>query len=132
MFPRKNSDTTLAIDLGMDAVRSVEVRGRKGRSAVRSFADRALAEGPAATLPERQLEVLGELLLRERIRRGRRSSALPTSMVLTRTVALDRTKSQSTEEQILWTLQNCLPFDPRDLVFDYWAIGGMGIRGRQR
>jgi len=123
MFWKKDADGTLAIDLGSDAVRMVEVRSRRGRVSMSSYADQSLPEGPPATLPERQLEALGQLLSTQRVKTRRAVAALPTSMVLTRTVALDRTKGQSTEEQILWTLQNCLPFDPRDLVFDYWSIG---------
>ncbi len=123
MVFRKSGDATLAIDLGADAVRIVVVRSRRGRVTMNSFADQSLPAGPSATLPERQLEALGQLLATQRIRTRRAVAALPTSMVLTRTVALDRTKGQTAEEQILWTLQNCLPFDPKDLVFDYWNIG---------
>jgi Tfp pilus assembly PilM family ATPase len=52
--------------------------------------------------------------------------------VVTRSVAVDASKPQTPEEQIRWTLQNCLPFDPKDLVFDFWPIGEPKPNARTR
>jgi Tfp pilus assembly PilM family ATPase len=57
---------------------------------------------------------------------------LPTSLVVTRTVAVDPSKPQTPDEQIRWTLQNCLPFDPKDLAFDFWPVGEQKANSRTR
>jgi Tfp pilus assembly PilM family ATPase len=85
------------------------------------------------TLPERQLAALKELLGAQRIRSKRIVAALPTSLVVTRTCQIDRAKPIPVDDQIRGTLQNCLPFDSKDLMFDYWptTAGTMGARSEE-
>lgn len=116
------SDATLAIDFAPDAVRVVEMQQHKGVPNIISFAQQTIDEGPSKDLPERHLAALNDLLKTQRVRTKRAIAAVPTSMVLTRTVQLDKSKGANSEEQILWALQNCLPFDSRDLVFDFWPV----------
>lgn len=131
MLLQRNKDAVLAVDLAPDAVRLIEVRARKGRPVMNTLAQQTLAEGAPATLPERHLTTLGQLLGVHRLYNRTVIAALPTSMVLTRTINLDKARTPAgvapgtatIEDQIAWTLENTLPFDPRDLVFDYWPVG---------
>ena len=122
-------ESTLAVDLGFDAVRALEVRPRRTGPAISFFACQSVAEGPTETLPDRQLDALRELLATHRIRTRRVIASMPTPLVVTRSVQIDRAKAVSIDEQIRATLANCLPFDCKDLVFDHWATGiGSGAR----
>lgn len=123
MFWNTKKNAMLAIDLGADAVRLVATTRRRGRPQFEFSAEQSLPDGPAATLPERQLAAIGDLMRTQHLGSSAVVAALPTSLVLTRTIRLDKAQGQTTEEQILWTLQNCLPFDPRDLLFDHWPVG---------
>jgi len=123
MIWNTSSDATLAVDLGIEAVRVIQLQSRKGLLRMDFFAEQGVAEGPLANLPERQLGALRDLLALQRVRTRRVIAALPTCLVLTRTVLLDKSKGESAEDQILWALSNCLPFDSADLMFDYWKVG---------
>ena len=119
---QKKPDNTLAIDLGPEAVRVIDVKIRKGQTSINSFTSQSIEAGTPETLPERHLSALASLLTTQRFKTHQCIAAMPTSLVVTRTVALDHNKPQTAEEQIRWTLQNCLPFDAKDLVFDFWPI----------
>jgi len=129
MLFTSKSDATLAIDLGPDAVRLIELRLRKAQLTITLSAQQALEDGPLATLPTRHLAALAALLGQHRLHTRSAIAAMPTNMVVTRTVQPDKANAgpgapagKSLEDHIRWTLQNCLPFDPRDLLFDYWPI----------
>jgi len=114
-------DSTLAVDLGPDAVRVVSVQTRRGQPHVAAFAEQSLADGNAANLPDRHLDALASVLSANGIKTRRVVAAMPTTSIVTRTVQIDTGKSMSPEEQIQYTLQNCLP-DAKDLAFDYWRV----------
>jgi Tfp pilus assembly PilM family ATPase len=127
-----NKSSLLAIDLAPDAVRVLSVKQRKSGMRVEAFASQSVEAGPNDTLPERHLQALGQLIATHRIKTRRCVSALPTSLVVTRAVAVDPSKAQTPDEQIRWTLQNCLPFDPKDLAFDFWPVGEQKANSRTR
>jgi Tfp pilus assembly PilM family ATPase len=134
MFKNK-ADTALAIDLAMDAVRVLDVRFRRGLPQVSAFASQSLApvNGPGLdTLPERHLAALASLLATHRLKTRRCLVSMPTSLVVTRAIAIDDAKPQPADEQVRWTLQNCLPFDPRDLIFDFWPVAEPQANARTR
>jgi Tfp pilus assembly PilM family ATPase len=120
---KKTADSVLAIDLAPDSVRVLDVRFRKGQPQVQAFANQSVSAGGVETLPERHLEALGGLISTHRMKARQCFAAMPTNLVVTRSVAVDPGKPQPPEEQVRWTLQNCIPFDPRDLIFDYWPSG---------
>ncbi|HUO07366.1 MAG TPA: pilus assembly protein PilM [Phycisphaerae bacterium] len=125
-------DSILAIDLSRDAVRVLDVRQKKSGPRVQAFATQTVEAGTNETLPDRHLRALGSLIDTHRLKSKRCVSALPTSLVISRSVAIDPSKPQSPEEQIRWTLQNCLPFDPKDLAFDFWPVGEPKPNARTR
>ncbi len=127
-----NKSSLLAIDLAPDAVRVLNVKQKKSGMRVEAFASQSVEPGQNDTLPERHLQALQQLIATHRIKAKRCVSALPTSLVVTRSVAVDPSKPQSPEEQIRWTLQNCLPFDPKDLTFDFWPVGEQKANSRTR
>ncbi|MGN6368701.1 MAG: pilus assembly protein PilM [Phycisphaerae bacterium] len=127
-----NKNNLLAIDLAPDAVRVLNVKQQKRGLRVEAFASQSVEAGPNDTLPERHLRALGQLMETHRIKTKRCVSALPTSLVVTRAVSVDPSKQQTPEEQIRWTLQNCLPFDPKDLAFDFWPVGEQKTNSRTR
>jgi Tfp pilus assembly PilM family ATPase len=86
------------------------------------FASQSVAPGLPDALPERQLAALGELLKTQHAGTREVLATVPTNLVVTRTVQLDKQKKETPAEQIQAALQNCLPFDSKDLLFDYWAI----------
>jgi Tfp pilus assembly PilM family ATPase len=118
----KLSDTMLAIDLAPDALRILDVTFRRGEPQVTAIASGTLAPGDLSTLPERHLAALASLMQTHRIRARECVAAVPTSLVVTRSVAIDPSKPQTPEEQIRVILQNCVSYDPRDLVFDFWPV----------
>jgi Tfp pilus assembly PilM family ATPase len=120
---KMNKERILAIDLAPDAVRVLDVKQKKTGPQVDAFASQSVAAGSIETLPERQLTALGSLIAAQRLKTKRYVAALPTSLVVTRSVAIDSSKPQTPDEQIRWTLQKCLPFDPKDLMFDFWPVG---------
>jgi len=126
MFNKQNQNA-LAIDLANDAVRVLDVKFRRDIPCISAFASQSVAPstekgGGLDTLPERQLAALESLLATHRLKSRRCIVAMPTSLVVTRAVAIDSTKPQPADEQVRWTLQNCLPFDPKDLIFDFWPV----------
>ncbi len=128
----KTTENVLAIDLAPDSVRALDVRFRKGRPQVQAFANQSVAPGGTETLPERHLEALGSLISTHRLKARTCFAAMPTNLVVTRSVAVDPSKPQPPEEQVRWTLQNCIPFDPRDLIFDYWPAGNPAANSRTK
>ena len=122
MLVRRKADITLAVDFGADAVRLLEVQKRRGQVTLGAIAEQSLPAGEPETLPERHLEALGGLLRAQRLAACRAVAALPTSMVVTRSVNIDKGKGLTPDEYVRWALENCLPFDSRDLVFDYWPV----------
>ena len=131
MLFARHTPNLLAVELGTEAIHLLSARTARGKVQVEDLAALALPAGPPATLPDRHLEALGEMLGKLRLRSRRVVAALPTSLILTRTIRLDPCQTQTTEERIIWTLQNCLPFDPRDLVFDYWPVGEDQGKGQE-
>lgn len=122
---------TLAIDLGADSVRVLEIQPQPGKPAVSLFAMQTVPAGTPDTLPERHLAAIDDVLRTHRLRTRRVVAALPTGLVVTRAVQVDPAKNLSLDEQIRSTLQNCLPFDCKDLVFDFWA-SAPGSSGEKR
>jgi Tfp pilus assembly PilM family ATPase len=127
---KKKTDCTLAIDLAADAVRVLDMRLRRGVPRILAFASQAVAAGTAESLPERQLSALASLLATHRLKTQRCIAALPTSLVLTRSIAIDNSKNQPHAEQVRTVLQNRLPFDPKDLLFDFWPVGDPASNSR--
>jgi Tfp pilus assembly PilM family ATPase len=132
MLSRNSKNLTLAIDLGTDAIRLVDVAPERDTIKLRRFAEQAVPEGPAETLPERHLALLGELVSQHRLSHRNAVAAMPSSLVFTRTVQVDSAKPQSAEEQIIKTLQNCLPFDSKDLSFDCWPVSTTAGQARHQ
>ncbi len=128
----KSNDSLLAIDLANDAVRVLDVRLKRSQAHVEGFATQSVAAGTPESLPERHLEALAELISTNRFKSRKCVAAMPTTLVTTRAVAIDPNKTQPADEQVRWTLQNCLPFDPRDLIFDYWPAGNTAANARTR
>lgn len=128
----KSNDSLLAIDLATDAVRVLDVRMKRGQPHVAGFATQSVTPGTPESLPDRHLEALAGLIATNRFKSKKCVAAMPTSLITTRAVAIDPAKPQPAEEQIRWTLQNCLPFDPRDLIFDYWPVGNPAANARTR
>ncbi|MEI8196946.1 MAG: pilus assembly protein PilM [Phycisphaerae bacterium] len=131
MLCTRQAPNLLAVDLGIDAIHVLSARTSRGKVQVEDLACETLPAGLPATLPDRHLEALGGILSKLRLRSRRVVAALPTNLILTRTIRLDPGQEQTTEERIIWTLQNCLPFDPRDLVFDYWPVGEDHGKGQE-
>jgi hypothetical protein len=123
MFGRKK-DGLLAIDFAPDAVRVLEVAFRGDAPAVLGAASAALPDGPPDTLPDRHVRALDGVLAAHRFRSRRCVATVPTTLVVTRSVTIDAGKPAPVEDQIRQTLQNCVPGDARDLVFDFWPVGG--------
>lgn len=126
------ADNLLAIDLAPDSVRVLDIRFRKGNPTVQAFANQSLAAGTVESLPQRHLEALATLISTHRMKAKKCLAAMPTNLVVTRSVAVDPNKPQPADEQVRWTLQNCLPFDPRDLIFDFWPVGDPASNARTR
>lgn len=120
MFFGSKKDALLAIDLATDAVRVLDVRLRAPEPIIQAYASQSIEAGPVTSLPERHLEALRSLLNNNRFSTKNVFAAMPSALVVTRSVALDAQKNQSDEEQVRYTLNNCLPFDAKDLMFDYW------------
>ena len=91
---KKTSESLLAIDLAVDAVRVLDVKVRRGSPQVTAFASQSVAAGGLETLPERQLTALEGLLATHRLKTRRCIVAMPTSLVVTRAVAIDNSKPQ--------------------------------------
>jgi Tfp pilus assembly PilM family ATPase len=119
---KKRTNATLAVDLSLEAVRVLEVKPQQAGPQVSAIASQAVEPGTLETLPERLLAALGALLAANRFKTKTCVAAIPTALVVTRSVTIDATKAQSPEEQIRVALQNCLPFDTRDLMFDSWPV----------
>ncbi|HEY4330235.1 MAG TPA: pilus assembly protein PilM [Phycisphaerae bacterium] len=119
---KKSPDSLVAIDLAPDALRILDVSVRRGEPIIRAIGTETLPEGKTDTLPERHLEALKKLLEVHRIKTRNCVAAVPTSLVTTRSVMIDPSRSQTPEEQIKLTLQNILTYDARDLLFDYWKV----------
>jgi Tfp pilus assembly PilM family ATPase len=128
----KTAESVLAIDLAPDSVRVLDVRFKKGRPHVEAFANQSVTAGGQETLPERHLEALAGLISTHRMKARKCLAAMPTNLVVTRAVVVDPGKPQPPEDQVRWTLQNCLPFDPRDLIFDFWPVGNGGNNNAKR
>ena len=128
----KGKDKTLAIDLATDAVRVLDVKIRRKIPHVLAFASQTVAPGTIDSLPERQLAALTSLLTSHRLKGRRCIAAMPSCLVFTRAVPLDHSKNLSHEEQVLRILQNCLPFDAKDLIFDFWPVGDQAPGARTR
>jgi Tfp pilus assembly PilM family ATPase len=118
----KKIQDTLAIDLAPDAVRVLDVSFRRGAPMVSTVVCGSLEAGGPETLPDRHLAALGALLSAHRLRRKHCIASMPTSLVVTRSMTIDPGKPQRPEDQIRTTLQNCVPGDARDMVFDYWPV----------
>ena len=118
----KKSDSVFAVDLGTDVLRAVQVKRRKEGPELAAFVSQPVAPGTPDTLVDRQLGALGELLRAHHVGTREMLATMPTSLVVTRTVQIDAQKKESPEDQIQAALQNCLPFDSRDLLFDYWKL----------
>jgi Tfp pilus assembly PilM family ATPase len=129
---KQNSQNILAVDLATDAVRVLDIRLRHGVPEIKALASQTLAPGTSDALPDRHLAALEQLVAAQRLRSRSCIVSMPTSLVVTRTVQIDHNKTQSADEQVRWTLQNCIPFDPRDLVFDFWPISEDSANGRTR
>jgi Tfp pilus assembly PilM family ATPase len=119
---RKTMQDTLAIDLAPDAVRVLDVSFRRGMPQISTVVCSTLEAGPPETLPDRHLAALGVLLSEHRLRRKHCLASMPTNLVVTRSMTIDPGKPQRPEDQIRMTLQNCLPGDARDMIFDYWPV----------
>ncbi len=126
----KTAESLLAIDLGAESVRVLDIRMRRGQPHVEAFANQSVAPGGVETLPERHLDALAALISTHRMKARKCLAAMPTSLVVTRSVAVDPSKPQAADEQVRWTLQNCLPFDPKDLIFDFWPAGNAASSAR--
>lgn len=120
MFRRGNQNT-LAIELAGDLVRVLDLKIGKKTPVITAFATQGVETGTPESLPERQIAALGTLMSTHRLKTKRCVAAMPMSLVVTRTVPIDSSKKETTEEQIRKALQNCLPFDPKDMIFDFWA-----------
>ena len=118
----KKSDIVFAVDLGSDMLRSVQIKRCKAGPELSTVAGQPVAPGTPDTLVERQLAALGDLFRTYHVGSREMLATIPTNLVVTRTVTIDRQKKDSTEDQIQAALQNCLPFDSRDLLFDFWQI----------
>ncbi len=129
---KKTIDSTLAIDLSLEAVRVLDVRVRKSGNQEVALGSQAVAAGTTDTLPERHLAAIETLLNEKRIKTRHCVAAMPTALVVTRTIAVDTSKAQTSEEQIRAALQNCLPFDAKDLTFDSWIVGDSNANSRTR
>src|ERR1035437_2685082 len=97
---RKKTENTLAIDLATDAVRVLDVRFRRGVPQILAFASQSVAAGSAESLPARQLSALAGLLATHRLKTRQCIAAMPTSLVVTRAVAIDKSKNQPDDEQV--------------------------------
>ena len=126
----KKSDQMLAIDLAPDAVRVLNVSFRNGAPFVSTVATGDLAAGGVESLPERHLAALESLISTHRLRTRQCVAAVPTNLVVTRSVTIDPSKAQPPEEQIRVVLANCLPGDSRDLLFDFWPVGDTASKNR--
>jgi Tfp pilus assembly PilM family ATPase len=124
---RPRQEGTLAIDLAPDAVRVLEVSFRRNMPQITSVLEAPLARDDdgkinAENLPERHLAALETLLSGNHLKKRSCVAAVPTNLVVTRSVTIDGTKTQSSEEQIRQTLQNCMSVDVRNLMFDSWPV----------
>jgi len=116
------SKMVLAVELGGDVIRAVQVK-RGGRQPDLAFyAAQNVAPGTADTLVERQLTALEELFRVQHIGTREVLATIPTSIVVTRTAQIDKQRKETPAEQVQTALLNCLPFDSKDLLFDYWPI----------
>jgi Tfp pilus assembly PilM family ATPase len=113
---------SLAIDLAPDAVRVLDVSFRRGTPQVSTVVCSSVENGTIDTLPDRHLAALGNLLSTHKLRRKHCIASMPTNLMVTRSMSIDPSKSQRVEDQIRLTLQNCLPGDSRDMIFDYWPV----------
>ncbi len=129
---KSKTDSLLTIDLAPDAIRVLDVRVRHGVPTVTSFASAEVPGGTPETLPERHLVALGDVIARNHLKSRSCIAAMPTTMVVTRSLQVDYTKDQTTDEQIQHTLKNCLTFDSQDLVYDYWPITELAATGRPK
>ena len=94
-----------------------------GPPTVRALASESLAEGSTDTLPDRHLKAARPRCWRRGWIKTRQCvAAVPTNLVVTRSVMIDLSKPQPPEEQIRMTLQNILTYDLRDLLFDFWHV----------
>lgn len=130
LFTKRNTNA-LAVDLSLDAVRLVSIRRTRGQIQIEDLATHTLPEGPVNTLPERHLSVLAEMLSSLRLRATRIVAALPNNLIITRALRLETEHRQSIEERIVGALQNCIPFNPQDLVFDHWPVGEPNAKGQE-
>ena len=103
MIFARQTPNLLAADLGTETIHLLSARLAKGKVQVEDLATETLPAGPPASLPDRHLEALGGLLGKLRLRSRRIVAALPTSLIVTRTVRLDPGQAQTTEERIIWT-----------------------------
>jgi len=126
----RSKDSFLAIDLAPDAVRVLDVTHKRGTPAIKALAAESLPEGTPDTLPERHLTALASLLATQRIRTRQCVAAVPSNLVVTRSVMIDLSKPQPPEEQIRQTLQNVISYDLRDLLFDFWNVTTPSDRSR--
>jgi Tfp pilus assembly PilM family ATPase len=117
-----SKEAFIAIDLAPDAVRVLDVTLNRGAPTIKALAAETLPEGTADSLPDRHLQALGSLLATQRIRTKNCVAAVPSNLVVTRSVMIDLSKPQPPEEQIRLTLQNILTYDLRDLLFDFWNV----------
>jgi Tfp pilus assembly PilM family ATPase len=118
------------VELGPDLIRAVQLTTGKGKPGLSFFASQPVLPGTADTLPDRQLTALGELLKTQRVGTREVLATVPTNLVVTRTVQIDKQRKESQDEQIQLALQNCLSFDPKDLLFDHWPLAA--VQGNAR
>jgi Tfp pilus assembly PilM family ATPase len=126
----KKSNAVFAVELGPDLIRAVQLTAGKGKPGLSFFASQSVAPGLPDSLPDRQLAALGELLKTQRIGTREILATVPTNLVVTRTVQIDKQRKESQDEQIQMALQNCLSFDPKDLIFDHWPLNATQGNGR--
>jgi Tfp pilus assembly PilM family ATPase len=128
----KAGKNTLAIDLALEAVRVLEIKPHKAGPQIVAVASHAVEPGTTETLPERQLAALKALLAANRFKTKTCVAAIPTTLVVTRSVSIDSSKALTPEEQIRAALQNSLPFDSKDLQFDHWPVTEPRTNARTR
>ncbi len=130
---KKRKDSQLAIDIEPDSVRLVDVVFKRGTPVVNTVMTEALAAGTSETLPERHIAALEVMIGKNRLKTREMVAAVPTNLVITRSVPIDSSKAQPAEEQIRAALQNTLSYDAKELIFDFWPISEVkpGSRGRE-
>ncbi len=116
------TNAVFAVELGTDSIRAVQLGRGKPQPSLSFFATQSVASGTPDSLVDRQLSALGELLKTQNVSTREVLATMPTNLIVTRTVQVDKQKKETPDDQIRAALQNCLPFDSKDLLFDSWPI----------